>query len=249
MAKQVIGHIEGYIIGDDFNDYIERMDSLIALNAIEATEQMRFCIGFCGADLYKVIKSCIAPAKVTDTTYVDMKKKLKEYYEPKLNKTAERFKFYSRQQKENENVTDYLVEIKALSQTCEFGTYLSEALCDKVVFGVRDPKTQSALLRERDLTFDKACQVAKGFEMASQHAELMHNNENTISVFARNRLGPKTEGYRVEKGWKKSRYANYKCYSCGVAGHTSRQCRNRSQGRANLMETSNVAKVGEKSTT
>lgn len=223
----LIGRIEAYVIGDDFNDYIERMDSLIALNSVEEDNQMRFCIGFCGADLYKIIKSCVAPAKITEIKYTEMKQKLKDYFEPKLNKTAERFKFYSRQQKEDESVSDYIVEIKALSRTCEFGNYLAEALCDKIVFGVKDPKIQSALLREKDLLFDKACEVAKSVEMASQHTDMMHN-DNTVSVFSRNRLGPRTHDNRVDNSRKKSRYADYKCYTCGTYGHTSRQCRKNS---------------------
>lgn len=229
MAKPVIGHIEAYVYGDDFNDYIERMDSLIALNTVAEADQMRFCIGFCGADLYKIIKSCVAPAKITEIKYADMKTKLKEYYEPKLNKTAERFKFYTRQQKVDESVSDYIVEIKALSQTCEFGNYLAEALCDKIVFGVTNPKIQSALLRDKQLTFDKACEVAKSVEMADETTVMMNNdnteNRNAISVFNRNRLGPKTNDRRDDKAPKKSRYADYKCYNCGFYGHTSRYCR------------------------
>lgn len=229
MAKAVIGHIEAYVYGDDFNDYIERMDSLIALNSVTEADQMRFCIGFCGADLYKIIKSCVAPTKITEIKYSEMKTKLKEYYEPKLNKTAERFKFYTRQQNVDESVSDYIVEIKALSRTCEFGDYLAEALCDKIVFGVTNPKIQSALLREKKLTFDKACEVAKSVEMASQHTDMMNNdgteNRNTVSVFNRNRLGPKAYDNRDDKSRKKSRYADYKCYSCGLYGHTKAQCR------------------------
>lgn len=227
-----IGRIEAYVIGDDFNDYIERMDAVIKLNSVAEADQMSFCIGFCGADLYKIIKACVAPTKIVDIKYSEMKIKLKEYFEPKLNKTAERFKFYTRQQKEDESVSDYIVEIKALSRTCEFGDYLAEALCDKIVFGVKDSKIQSALLREKDLVFDKACQVAKSVEMASQHTEMMHNDNNTVSVFSRNRLGPKAGGNRVDKSRKKSRYDNYQCYTCGSYGHTSRQCHSKGSNKA-----------------
>lgn len=223
-ANSVVGHIEPYTLGDDYSDYIERMDSLLTLNAVETAAQLRFCIGFCGPDLYKIIKSCIAPKKTTEITYKQMKDELKEYFEPKRNIIAERFKFYSRQQNSDESVSDYIVEIKALSQTCEFGNHLTEALRDKLVFGVSDQKTQAALLREKDLKFESACSLAKSIEMTRQHVDLMHG-DNTVSVFSRNRLGPRGNEQRVDRGKSKARYANYQCYSCGLTGHTSRSCR------------------------
>lgn len=223
-ANSVVGHIEPYSLGDDYSDYMERMDSLITLNAVKTGEQLRFCIGFCGPDLYKIIKSCIAPKKTTEITYEEMKKELKEYFEPKRNIIAERFKFYSRQQNSEESVGDYIVEIKALSQTCEFGNHLTEALRDKLVFGLSDQKIQAALLREKELTFEKACSTAKSIELTRQHVDLMHG-DNTVSVFSRSRLGPRGDDQRVVRGKSKPRYANYQCYSCGLPGHTSRSCR------------------------
>lgn len=110
--------------------------------------------------------------------------------------------------------------MKALSQTCDYGDYLTEALRDQLVFGVGNQKIQAALLRERDLTFDKACSVAKSIELANQHVDLMQL-DNIVSVFARNRLGQPG----MMRGKRNSRFANYQCYTCGVYGHTSRQCR------------------------
>lgn len=63
VGKNVIGSIEPYNLGEDYVEYIERMDLLIDLNSIEAQAKIKFCIAFCGPELYKVLKSCIAPKK------------------------------------------------------------------------------------------------------------------------------------------------------------------------------------------
>lgn len=222
-SNPVIGHIEAYCAGDDYNHYMERMDSLIDLNRVEEANQLQFCIGFCGPDLYKLIKSCIAPKTIADIDYSGMKKELEAYFKPKVNVIAERSKFHCRQQKSDESVTDYIVEIKSLSRTCDYKTHLDEALRDQLVFGVGNERIQSALLREKELTFDLACSTAKNIELTSQNVEIMHHDNNSVSVFSRNRLGSRPN-QRV-RDTKNGRYANYQCYTCHDFGHTSKMCR------------------------
>lgn len=234
----IIGHIEAYVLGDDYNDYMERMDSLLTLNAVEEANQLQFCIGFCGPDLYKIIKSCIAPKTIKELEYDQIKTALKSYFEPKVNTLAERFKFHSRQQKSEESVSDYIMEIKALSRTCDFKEHLTEALRDQLVFGVGDGKIQSALLRENDLTFDKACSIAKNIELTSQQVDLMQH-DNTVSVFARTRLGSRPNQNGNNRDQKKPRYANYQCFNCSQYGHTSRNCRNKPSKGSNQRNNGN----------
>lgn len=81
-----------------------------------------------------------APKKPKEYTYAELVKALNNYFEPKRNTIGERFIFHRRQQKADENVCEFIVEIKSLSQTCEFGQHLEEALRDKLVFGVKTQK-------------------------------------------------------------------------------------------------------------
>ena len=53
---------------------------------------------------------------------------LSDYFSPKPIIIAKRFKFYTRKQKEGESIASYIVTLKNLSSTCEFGSFLPEAL-------------------------------------------------------------------------------------------------------------------------
>lgn len=130
----IIGNIEHFTPGDCFADYIERVDHIVNLNKIGEAEKVAFLIGVCGADLYKIIKSVIAPKTTVEVSFVELKTALKAYFDPKINVIGERFTFNHRQQKTDESVGDYIMELKSLSRTCEFGTFLDEALRDKLIF-------------------------------------------------------------------------------------------------------------------
>ena len=73
---------------------------------------------------------------------------------------AERFQFYTRNQKEGESIASYVVTLKNLSSRCEFGAFLPEALRDRLVCGMNDALIDTKLLSQRDLTFEKAKELA-----------------------------------------------------------------------------------------
>lgn len=224
MAKPFLGNIEPFLEGsDDYAEYLERIDCIMELNKItEAKDQGNFLISVCGGDLYSIIKACAAPKKPTELTYSEVKDLLKKYFDPAVSTIAERFKFYGRQQSPDETISNYIVEIKSMSKNCKFETFLSEALRDKLVFGVSNNSIQSKLLSEKDLTFEKACEIARGMESTHQGLDMMHTNQQTISLF-KHRLGPKMNENNYKR--KKNRFSNYKCHVCHKMGHTAKYCR------------------------
>ena len=72
----------------------------------------------------------------------------------------------------------YIVTLKNLSSTCEFGAFLPEALRDHLVCGMKDVPIQTKLLSERDLTFEKAKDLAMSMEMARSDLKLMSGAES-----------------------------------------------------------------------
>ena len=69
------------------------------------------------------------------------------------------FKFFSYNQGEGQLIDEYVTELKARSQHCEFGDLRESLIRDKIVLGVQDKKIQERLLRETDLSLDKAISI------------------------------------------------------------------------------------------
>ncbi len=83
-------------------------------------------------------------------------KTLKEYCEPCKNIVFEHYKFWNRTQAEGETVDQWVTELKNRPLTCEFGDQKDLLVSDKMVFGVRNDRVKEQLLREVDLSLEKA---------------------------------------------------------------------------------------------
>jgi len=58
---------------------------------------------------------------------------------------AERFRFYKGNQQQGKRVADCEAELRRLAINCKFGNFLNEALCDRLVCGIRDEAAKRRL--------------------------------------------------------------------------------------------------------
>ena len=63
--------------------------------------------------------------------------------------------------------------LRSLAATCEFGQFLSEALRDQFVCGIRSESTQRKLLSQ-ERTFKQALQTAIADEIAKAETKAIH---------------------------------------------------------------------------
>ena len=96
---------------------------------------------------------------------------MKDHYSPKFLTIAERFKLNKRDQREGETISQYLVELKKLAATCEYGDFLEQALRDRLVCGIRDQQIQRKLLSVSALTLQKAVEIAVAMELATKQSK------------------------------------------------------------------------------
>ena len=85
-----------------------------------------------GSSVYELLKNLLMPDEPVDKSYAQLKEMLTAHYAPRPIVIAEHYRFYKRDQQESESVSDFVVILKKLASTCEFGNVLNEALCDRL---------------------------------------------------------------------------------------------------------------------
>ena len=114
------------------------------------------------------------PKNVLDT--------LREHFAPQKNTIYERYMFNTANQLPNEKFDAYLVRLRKLASTCDFGQLIDQMIRDRLVIGIRDSNVRARLLRESELTLNKAIELIRSSERAAEHAKEIDPNEDTNQV-------------------------------------------------------------------
>ena len=164
------GTVPPFVPGEeDWNSYAERLTHYFIANGVnDATKKRSILLSNCGAATYQLVRSLLTAEQVNATSFEDIVSLVKNYYQPKPSKIVQRFKFNTRNQSESESIATYLAALRTLAEHCEYGDSLKEMLRDRLVCGVRHEGIQKRLLAEKDLTYDKALQLAQAIESAER---------------------------------------------------------------------------------
>ena len=88
--------------------------------------------------------------------------KFKNYCNPKKNLTVTRNIFHTRHQRSGESVDQYVTDLKALARNCEFRDLEEDLIKDQLVLGINSERVKERLLRENDLSLEKAIEHCPG---------------------------------------------------------------------------------------
>ena len=152
--------------------YLERFSLYVSVNGIADAKQVPTLLLVIGMTHYTLLRGLVSPAKPEEKTLDELMGLLKTHYDPEPIVIAERFRFYQRNQKQGESISDYLAELRKLASRCQFRDFLGEALRDRLVCGLNNEAIQKALLAESTLTLDSAREKALGMEEAAKRANL-----------------------------------------------------------------------------
>lgn len=128
-------------------------------------------------------------------SYEEVIKSFEDFCKPKKNSIFERYMFISRSQKEGESFDSFLMEIKRLSSTCEYGANEKEMLRDRIVHGITNKDMQRKLLTMGDLTCDQAIEKCRAAEVTREQTASM--NKTTASV---NEMHTKNDTHKQSNG-------------------------------------------------
>ena len=131
-----------------------------------------------------------------------------------------------------ELAAEYLAQLRKMASTCKFGTFLNEALCDRLVCGIRDQGMQRRLLAEADLTLKKAFELIQGMEAANKHSQEMQQEDSVSphSATANSVADTKAKKFPCSRclgighSPQACRFKTAKCNKCHKLGHLARAC-------------------------
>ncbi|KAJ8047991.1 hypothetical protein HOLleu_00134 [Holothuria leucospilota] len=106
-----------------------------------------------------------------------LKAKFEAYCTPCKNIAYERHNFFSRIQQEGETIDRYVTDLRNLSTTCEFGDLKDILIRDKIVCGVRSDSFHERMLREEDLTLEKAINPCRAAESSKSQVKTLTGSE------------------------------------------------------------------------
>ncbi|XP_055711707.1 uncharacterized protein LOC129806892 [Phlebotomus papatasi] len=171
--KPLVGQIEEFSADGDFNVYCERIENLFYMNSV-SEDRMKCAIflSFVGAETYKTLKAAIYPEAVRSKTYTEIIEVLKGKFAPKRSIIGERFVFYKRDQLEGETISEFVMALQTLAETCDFGEFLPWALRDRLVMGLSNERIKEKLI-SLDKGFDESLKSALAAELTSSSVGLM----------------------------------------------------------------------------
>ncbi|XP_043218728.1 uncharacterized protein LOC122380042 [Amphibalanus amphitrite] len=147
---------------------------------------------------------------------------------PRQNVVRERYNFYTRGQKPDESVSQYLSALRSLAATCDFPDG-DNMLRDRICIGLRDQKIQAALLKRADLTLQMAIDIALSEEAANRDLKVFgteshsEQTDNLAAVSGHNRSQPtrKCKFCGRDHPMVRSRCPAWgkACLVCGQANH------------------------------
>ena len=93
------------------------------------------------------------------------------------------YKFFSYNQSVEQNIDAYMTELRKRAEHCKFAEFKNSLIRDKIVIEIRDKKTQDRLLRESEVSLEKALQICRAAEeITLQSDEMAGSSESTKKI-------------------------------------------------------------------
>lgn len=131
---------------DQLTSYKEHLEQFLAANEVRQEKRVAVLLSVIGGKAYELWRLLTTPAKPTDKAFDELCEIMKQHFAPKPIIIAERFRFHKRSQQQGESLSDYCAVLQRLSEHCQFGTTLNDALRDRLVCGLSDEQLQRRLL-------------------------------------------------------------------------------------------------------
>ncbi len=134
--------------------------------------------------------------------------------------------FFTRVQGKSESINAYMTDLKNKAKDCEFGQLTDSLIRDRIVYGVTNNQARARLLREPDLSLNKAVDICRTNEATQSYLKALHEeNEVTVNKLSKMKLTkkPKDSSVSERSECSKCGYKHEAC-KCSAYGQTCKEC-------------------------
>ncbi|XP_048580358.1 uncharacterized protein K02A2.6-like [Nematostella vectensis] len=227
-ASHTIGNMQPFDEATEtFTCYVERLELFFDANNINEDKKTASLLSLIGPKTYNLLRGLTSPRKPKDKTYQEIIEILEGHLSPPPLEIGERYKFHQRNQVLGEDINAFVASLKQMTEHCNFGEFLPQALRDRFGCGLANESISKKLLCERDLTLEKAVTIAKAMEQAGKGANASHQAHTKPRP-------PNLPGHisPAFSKWSKShrharrdcKFYNAICRICNKRGHISDIC-------------------------
>lgn len=202
-----------------WRQWIQRLEE--AFRLFEIAEELKHAIllYYIGPQSFDLVCNKVAPQSPYTKTFDELKTLLQNHFNAVPSEIKENYRFHLRKQNEDESVDDYLSALQTLSINCVFGNYLSTALRNQIVFGLRSECVQRRLLEMDKLTLEKALQMATSLELSAGDTTINLPDGNSATA---NTLAPSNSSSTAADVATTS---ERNCHRCGSKEHMAKTCK------------------------
>ncbi|KAF2886798.1 hypothetical protein ILUMI_19376 [Ignelater luminosus] len=111
---------------EDINVYLLRLKHYLKVNDVEFTYHVSVLLATVGPELVSLLQDLCSPVEVDEKSYQELTDILVNHFKPAKLIIDERFKFNTRVQQQEESISEFVVALKHLVKTCNFGTAESD---------------------------------------------------------------------------------------------------------------------------
>ncbi|XP_039428702.1 uncharacterized protein LOC120412354 [Culex pipiens pallens] len=162
---------------------------------------------------------------------------IKEKVVRKRNKFVDWINFFGLSQDSDESIDDYLMKLKVLSKSCQFGALEKEMLRFKIVTSNKWPNLRTRMLGMQDLKEDAAVDMCRAEELVVTYGQVVGRTcEEVKKIRKKKECKFCGEWHEFEKGVCPA--FGKRCNHCGRKNHFERVCksdrRKRSKSKRNV---------------
>ncbi|XP_043249938.1 uncharacterized protein K02A2.6-like [Colletes gigas] len=190
--------------------WLKRFEGAVTVFKIPDAQKVAYLLHFIGSKSFDIICDKLAPLEPYTQTYATITSHLEEFYAPTPLEIAENYRFHQRKQTEGESIHQFVAALHKLSINCNFGSYLKTALRNQFVFGLVSRRTQARLLETKELSFDKAVEIALSMELTEKDVNQIQAAGSATVEYMGHREPPSTKKGRQTQHKNPSSFAKTK---------------------------------------